>query len=135
SFTLNVPLAFILLATIPVLMIVMLWLMFKGMRLFREVQERIDQVNNIIQENLLAIKLVKAFHSMLFENKRLAKVNHALKDKNKQALWVMEIVMPIIMLIMNISLVFLLWFGFIQLETETAQAGEVVGVINYATRM
>ncbi|MGP4039384.1 ABC transporter ATP-binding protein [Gracilibacillus sp. D59] len=135
SFTLNIPLAFILLATIPVLFVVMFWLMLKGMRLFRHVQERVDHINNVILENLLAIKLVKAFHRMAFENNRFSKVNTSLKDKNRQALWVMEIVMPIVMLIMNIAMIGLLWFGFIQLETGSAQAGEVVGVINYATRM
>ncbi|WP_058308865.1 ABC transporter ATP-binding protein [Gracilibacillus massiliensis] len=135
SFTLNIPLAFILLATIPLLMIVMFWLMIRGMRLFRQVQERIDQVNNVIRENLLAIKLVKAFHRMTFENNRFASINTTLKDKNKQALWVMEFVMPIVMLIMNIAMIGLLWLGYIQLDAGTAQAGEVVAVINYATRM
>ncbi|WP_018931725.1 ABC transporter ATP-binding protein [Gracilibacillus lacisalsi] len=135
SFTLNIPLALILLATIPVLFVVMFWLMIKGMRLFRHVQERIDQINNVIGENLLAIKLVKAFHRLTFENNRFSKVNKSLKDKNRQALWVMEVVMPIVMLIMNIAMIGLLWFGFIQLETGSARAGEVVGVINYATRM
>ncbi|SFL66989.1 ATP-binding cassette, subfamily B [Gracilibacillus orientalis] len=135
SFTLNIPLAQILLATIPILFVVMFWLMLKGMRLFRHVQGWIDQVNNVIRENLLAIKLVKAFHRMTFENNRFSKVNTKLKDKNRQALWVMEIVMPIVMLIMNIAMIGLLWFGFIQLDTGSARAGEVVGVINYATRM
>ncbi|SHM68413.1 ABC transporter ATP-binding protein [Gracilibacillus kekensis] len=135
SFTLNIPLALILLATIPLLMVAMFWLMIRGMRLFRQVQERIDQVNNVIRENLLAIKLVKAFHRMAFENNRFASVNTTLKDKNKQALWVMEFVMPIVMLIMNLAMIGLLWLGYIQLDTGTAQAGEVVAVINYATRM
>ncbi|WP_208592226.1 ABC transporter ATP-binding protein [Gracilibacillus suaedae] len=135
SFTLNIPLALILLATIPVLFVVMFWLMIKGMRLFRHVQERVDHINNVIRENLLAIKLVKAFHRLTFENNRFSKVNTSLKDKNRQALWVMEVVMPIVMLIMNIAMMGLLWFGFIQLETGSARAGEVVGVINYATRM
>lgn len=135
SFALNVPLAFILLATIPVLFLVMFWLMIKGMKLFRHVQEQIDRINNVIRENLLAIKLVKAFHRMTFENERFSQVNKNLKDKNRQALWVMEVVMPIVMLIMNIAMIGLLWFGFIQLDSGSAQAGEVVGVINYATKM
>ncbi len=135
SFTINPSLAFILLSTIPVLFIIMIFLMVKGMNLFRMVQEKIDQVNNIIRENLLAIKLVKAFHRIGFEKKRFSKVNHSLKEQNKKALWVMEMVMPIVMLIMNIAMIVLLWFGAVQLESGSAQAGEVVAIINYATRM
>ncbi|MDX8045145.1 ABC transporter ATP-binding protein [Gracilibacillus sp. S3-1-1] len=135
SFTLNVSLALILLATIPLLFVVMFLLMIKGMKLFNQVQIKIDQLNSIIRENLLAIKLVKAFHRMTFASKRFSQANSELRDKNKQALWVMELVMPIVMLIMNIAMIALLAFGSIQLETTSAQAGEIVGVINYATRM
>ncbi|UOQ87270.1 ABC transporter ATP-binding protein [Gracilibacillus salinarum] len=135
SFTLNVSLALILLAAVPVLMIVMFFLLIKGMKLFRYVQQQIDRVNNVIRENLLGIKLVKAFHRMTFENNRFAAVNAKLKDQNSKALWIMEMVMPIVMLIMNVAMIALLSFGYLQLETESAQAGEVVGVINYATRM
>ncbi|MFC4402724.1 ABC transporter ATP-binding protein [Gracilibacillus xinjiangensis] len=135
SFTINPSLAVILLATIPLLMIIMLTLMKKGMRLFRSVQEKLDSVNQIVRENLLAIKLVKAFHHITYENNRFSKINNRLKDQNKKALWVMEIVMPIVMLIMNLALIVLLWFGSVQLEMNGAQAGEVVAIINYATRM
>ncbi|RCW64240.1 ABC transporter ATP-binding protein [Saliterribacillus persicus] len=135
SFIIHPPLAWILLLTIPVLFFIMFWLMLKGMKYFKLVQEKIDQVNGIIRENLLAIRLVKAFHRMKFENKRFKKVNTSLKDKNKKALWVMEIVLPITMLIMNIAMIALLWFGNIQLNAGEAQAGEVVAIINYATRM
>ncbi|SER29225.1 ATP-binding cassette, subfamily B [Gracilibacillus ureilyticus] len=135
SFTINVPLATILLITLPILFGIMFFLMIRGMRLFQSVQEKIDHVNQIIRENLLAMKLVKAFHRLTFENKRFQKVNNRLKDQNKKALWVMEIVMPIVMLIMNMAMIALLWFGSIQLEMDNAQAGEVVAVINYATKM
>ncbi|UOQ50066.1 ABC transporter ATP-binding protein/permease [Gracilibacillus caseinilyticus] len=135
SFTLNVSLALILLAAVPILMIVMFFLLIKGMTLFRYVQQQIDRVNTVIRENLLGIKLVKAFHHMTFENKRFAAINAKLKDQNSKALWIMEMVMPIVMLIMNVAMIALLGFGYLQLETDSAQAGEVVGVINYATRM
>ncbi|KAB8137573.1 ABC transporter ATP-binding protein [Gracilibacillus oryzae] len=135
SFTINVPLATILLTTLPILFVIMFFLMIRGMKLFQSVQEKIDHVNQIIRENLLAIKLVKAFHRITFENKRFSKVNDSLKDQNKKALWIMEIVMPIVMLIMNFAMIALLWFGSVQLEMNNAQAGEVVAIINYATKM
>lgn len=135
SFTLNVSLGLILISVVPVILIIMLFLMTKGMTLFRKVQEKMDHVNRVIQENLIAIKLIKAFQRRTYENERFFKVNQSLKDINKKALWVMEIVMPIVMLVMNIALIALIWYGNLQLEGDSAQAGEVVAVINYATRI
>lgn len=135
SFTLNVSLGLILISVVPVILIIMLFLMTKGMTLFRKVQEEMDHVNRVIQENLIAIKLIKAFQRRTYENERFFKVNQSLKDINKKALWVMEIVMPIVMLVMNIALIALIWYGNLQLEGDSAQAGEVVAVINYATRI
>lgn len=135
SFTLNVSLGLILISVVPVIVIIMLFLMTKGMSLFRKVQEKMDHVNRVIQENLIAIKLIKAFQRRTYENERFFKVNQSLKDINKKALWVMEIVMPIVMLVMNVALIALIWYGNLQLEGGSAQAGEVVAVINYATRI
>ncbi|ENH97753.1 ABC-type transport system ATP-binding/permease protein [Gracilibacillus halophilus YIM-C55.5] len=135
SFTINIPLAFILLSTVPVLFIIMIFFMLKGMRLFRFVQEKMDRLNHIIRENLLAIKLVKVFHRIGFEKKRFIQVNTDVMNVNKKALWVMEIVMPIVHLVMNGAIIGLLWFGAIQLETGAHQAGELVAILNYATRI
>ncbi|GAA0309926.1 ATP-binding cassette subfamily B protein [Gracilibacillus halotolerans] len=135
SFTLNVSLGLILIAIVPIILIIMIFLMTKGMKLFRKVQEKMDTVNRVIQENLVAIKLIKAFQRRKYENRRFSDVNQSLKDVNKKALWVMEIVMPIVMLVMNVALIALIWFGNLQLEGGNAQAGEVVAVINYATRI
>lgn len=135
SFTLNVTLGLLLIASVPIILIIMVFLMTKGMKLFRKVQEKMDTVNRVIQENLIAIKLIKAFQRRKFENQRFSDVNQSLKDVNKKALWVMEIVMPIVMLVMNVVLIAIIWLGNVQLEGGNAQAGEVVAVINYATRI
>ncbi|WP_163538560.1 ABC transporter ATP-binding protein [Gracilibacillus sp. YIM 98692] len=135
SLTINISLALILFATIPILFGIMAFLMLKGMRLFQLVQRKLDHLNNIVRENLLGIKLIKAFHRMHFENSRFSAINDSLKDKNKQALWMMEIVMPIVMLVMNLAMIVLIWLGSLHLQIGSAQAGEVVAIINYATRM
>lgn len=135
SFVINPMLATILLITLPILFTIMFFLMRKGLGLFRRVQGQIDTVNKIIRENLLAMKLVKAYHRITHEKKQFQKVNTQLKDDNKKALWTMEVVMPIVMLVMNIAMIAILWFGSVQLDTNQAQAGEVVAIVNYTTKM
>ncbi len=135
AFTVNVQLALILAAFVPFLLLVMLFLMTKGVKLFGSVQAKIDRLNSIIQENLLGIRLVKAFLRNSFETDRFRKVNQSLMETNKRALQLMETVMPIVMLGMNAGIITILWLGSIQLETGDAQPGEVVAILNYATRI
>ncbi|WP_077623596.1 ABC transporter ATP-binding protein [Sediminibacillus massiliensis] len=135
AFTVHVELALILLATVPFLLIFMLWLMTKGVQLFRQVQIKIDKINSIIQENLLGMRLIKSFDRGDHEGARFQTENNSLMDKNKKALQVMEATMPVMMLGMNLGIIAILAFGAVELDNGTAQAGEVVAIINYATRM
>ncbi|MDL4840172.1 ABC transporter ATP-binding protein [Aquibacillus rhizosphaerae] len=135
AFTVHVQLATILVIIVPVLLLIVFWILTEGIKLFRRVQVRLDHLNSIIRENLLGIRLVKAYNRNNHEQLRFNKVNNHLMDDNKKALQLMELTMPIVMLGMNISLVLLLWFGFMEINIGSAQAGEVVAIINYATRI
>ncbi|SDM47642.1 ABC transporter ATP-binding protein [Sediminibacillus halophilus] len=135
AFTVNVRLALILAAFVPFLLLIMFFLMTKGVKLFGSVQGKIDRLNAIIQENLLGIRLVKAFLRSTFEATRFRKVNHSLMEVNKRALQLMETVMPLVMLGMNTGIIAILWFGSVQMEAGDAQPGEVVAILNYATRI
>ncbi|WP_053217916.1 ABC transporter ATP-binding protein [Virgibacillus senegalensis] len=135
AYTVNVQLALVLTAFVPVLLLVMLLLMTKGVKLFGIVQTKMDRLNGIIQENLLAIRLVKAFFRGSFETNRFRKVNRSLMETNKRALQLMEAVMPLVMLGMNAGIIAILWIGSVQMNAGGAQPGEIVAVLNYATRI
>lgn len=135
AFTVNVKLATILLISVPLLLVIVLTLIRKGVSLFQLVQKKLDQVNSIIQENLIGIQLIKAYTRSTHEQGRFDKVNKLLREDNKKALQIMEMTMPILMFGMNVAMVIILWFGSIQLDTGGAQAGEIVAVLNYGTKI
>ncbi len=135
AYMVNVKLAHILLITVPVLLLITLWLLKKGVVLFQRVQRKLDSLNRVIRENLLGIRLVKAFTRETYEEKRFKKVNSSLMGDNKKALRIMELTMPILMLGMNGAMLLILWIGHKELGIGTAQAGELVAIINYATRI
>lgn len=135
AFTVNVKLATILLISVPLLMVIVLTLIRKGVILFQLVQKKLDKVNRIIQENLVGIRLVKAFTRGDHEQGRFEKVNKLLREDNKKALQIMEMTMPILMFGMNVAMVIILWFGSLQLDMGGAQAGEIVAVLNYGTKI
>ncbi len=135
AFTVHVKLAAILAVAVPIFIVIMLFVVSKGVRYFSVVQKKLDRVNTVIRENLIGIRLIKSFHRGNYEKKRFNKVNRSLMDVNRKALRFTELAMPIIMLGMNISLVIVLWFGAIELNIGGAEPGEIVAIINYGTRI
>jgi ATP-binding cassette subfamily B protein len=131
----NWQLALFLVIGVPVLFIFLVWVMKKGGALFKAVQEKLDGVNNVMRENLGGIRLIKAFLRKKHEIKRFGNASEELKDQTVSALRLMEITMPILLLIMNGSILAVLWFGTIGVTNGGAQVGEVVAIVNYATRI
>lgn len=92
--------------TIPILILFLLWVLKKGGALFRSVQKRLDQVNTVMQENLTAIKLIKALLRGSHEVKRFIKANTRLMEKTVSAFQLVEFTMPVLMLLMNLCILF-----------------------------
>ncbi|MGN7312131.1 ABC transporter ATP-binding protein [Alkalicoccobacillus gibsonii] len=135
SFFVNVQLALVFAVVIPLLVLTITILMRKGAVSFGWVQRKLDQVNHSMRENLLAIKLIKAFVRRGHEARQFVTKNEQLKDQTMRALRLMEVTQPILLLLMNASIIAVLWFGSVQLGTGGAQVGEIVAIVNYATRI
>lgn len=131
----NLKLALILLISIPLLIGFLLWMMKKGSGLFKAVQDRLDSVNGVMQENLTGMRIIKAFLRRNYEVTRFTKANEELRSGTVSALRLMEIAMPVLLLVMNISILAILWFGSINVGTGDAKVGEVVAIVNYALRI
>jgi ATP-binding cassette subfamily B multidrug efflux pump len=131
----NVKLALLLVLAIPFLFVFLLWVLKKGAILFLFVQEKLDGVNSVMRENLSGIRLIKAFLRRNHEINRFTTSNTELKDRTVSALRFMELTMPVLLLVMNLGILGVLWFGSLEVGTGKATVGEVVAIINYATRI
>ncbi len=127
----NPQLSMIFLVSIPVLAVIMALLVKRGFRLFTLVQEKLDRVNNVMRENLSGIRLIKAFVRSDHERKRFSVSNDDLMDMSVQAGRLMALAMPLIMLIMNLSIVGILYFGGVQVDRGTMMVGEIMAFVNY----
>ncbi|MDY7221313.1 ABC transporter ATP-binding protein [Halalkalibacterium halodurans] len=131
----NPKLASFFLVLIPALILFMVFMMRKGAVLFRRVQERLDRVNQVTRENLIGMRLIRAFVRRTHEGKRFVTANDELRKQTVTALRWMEVTMPLLLLLMNVAIMAVLWFGSFDVQTGTAQVGEVVAIINYGTRI
>lgn len=135
AFIVNAKLAMYLMIGAPIVFAFLYFMAKKGVRLFSEIQKRLDHVNRTIQENLQAVRLVKAYLRGIYESSRFAKVAESLKVDTVKAMRLMELIMPVLLLIMNISLMAVLWFGAVEVQDGGAKVGELVAIVNYAMRM
>ena len=131
----HVQLALILVIMIPVLVFFLVWMMKRAMRLFKGVQERLDQVNGVIRENLMGMRVIKVFLRKDHEVKRFATASDELKEKTTASLRFIETTIPVLMLVMNGGILFIIWLGSEYISTGDIQVGEVVAIVNYAMRI
>lgn len=131
----NAKLAIILIFPIPILVLFLMWMMKKSGKLFRSVQKKLDSVNNVMQENLSGMRLIKAFLRRKHEEKRFNNVNKQLTDRTISALRTIELTAPILLFVMNISILGILWFGSRQVNAGGIMVGEVVAIVNYGFRL
>lgn len=131
----NWRLALILVITMPTLLLFMVWLMTRAAKVFRTVQEKLDGVNSVMRENLFGMRLIRAFLRKNYEQERFAKASHEFKETTTDALRLVELAMPVLLLVMNVSILVILWFGSGQVNNDQANVGEIVALINYATKI
>ena len=135
AFVVNPKLAFYLVIVFPFLLVFLYVMVKKGVSYFGFVQKRLDQVNRIVQENLQAVRLIKAYLRGKYETNRFSEVAGSLKIDTVKAFRIMEIILPILLFGMNLSLLAVLWFGAFEIRSGGAQIGELVAIVNYAMRM
>lgn len=130
----HVKLGLFLTIALPLLLLFLYFIMRKASLLFRNVQNRLDGVNGVIQENLTGIRLIRVFVRMGHEIGRFTVFSGNLMKSTVSALRLTETTMPFVMLIVNAAIMLILWFGRIEIANGDATLGETVAVINYSLR-
>lgn len=135
AFTIDVKLALLLLFAMPLLAVCLTLIIRKGFPLFSQVQRKLDGVNTVLQENLAGIRVVKAFVRSAYEKTRFGRASGEHRDISVKANTTMALMMPVLMLIMNGTVVAVLWFGGGRVWTGGILVGDLVAFLNYVTQM
>ncbi|WIM39913.1 ABC transporter ATP-binding protein [Paenibacillus sp. PK4536] len=135
AFTISFKLAIILLIAMPILLVTLIFIMRKAFPIFGRVQAELDRVNTVTQENLAGIRVIKAFVRAIHENKRYDAVNQDYTNIAIKANRMVALIGPIMMLIMDICIVAVLWFGGGLTKTGALPVGDLIAFINYATQV
>lgn len=128
-------LSLIILFTMPVLIGAILFIFSKGIPLFKKVQKRLDHLNLVLRENLTGIRVIRAFNREPVERVRLKKANKDLTDVSIKVNKLVAIMMPIMMLVMNLTVVAIIWFGGIRIDNGAMQIGDLMAFIQYVMQI
>jgi len=116
---------------IPILLLILAVVVKKAMPVYRQVQGKLDHVNQVVQENLSGIRVIKAFVRKNFENERFNGVNRDYRDISVKAAHILAMIFPVILLILNLAIVAAVWFGGTSVLSGGLQVGQVMSFINY----
>ena len=135
SFVVNVKLGFYLTLLTPILFVFLFVTAKMGAKIFSRIQKRLDKINRFFQENLSGMLLIKVNNRAEYESERFSDIAGKLRDDMIFGLRLMESILPVLLLIMNGSLLLVIYVSSDLIQTNNVQVGEVVAVINYALRM
>jgi ABC-type multidrug transport system, ATPase and permease components len=135
ALAINARLGLILLLVSPVLLAVLVWMINRGFKLFQAVQARLDRTNGLLRENLLGMRLIKAMVRYARERTRFMQANEDLMTRTISAIRIVDLTVPALLMVMNVSILLLLWFGGAEVRAGRAEVGGIVAVVNYAMRI
>ncbi|MEN6394302.1 MAG: ABC transporter ATP-binding protein [Anaerolineaceae bacterium] len=131
AFSINTKLS-LFIAVAIVILAVSIWLIMRtAVKLFTYVQQKIDAINNTIQENLIGIRIVKSFVRTDFEKDKFKKVNDALTNAAIRAANIGILSMPIMILVMNTTTLAIIWTGGHMVFANTLGAGQLISFLSY----
>jgi len=124
-------LAFLPLVLMPIELVAVLWVINQATPMYTKVQLRLDSLNEVMQENLAGVRVVKAFVRARHEESRFGSANDNLTNQSVQAARTVAAMPSFMMITMNMGIVGVLWFGGVQVTQGNMHNGQIIAFVNY----
>ena len=135
AFTIDVKSALVFVVAIPVLAVIVFGIMLVTMPLYKKVQGALDKVLGITRENLTGVRVIRAFHQEEQEEARFCEYNDTLTSLQKFVGKISACMNPVTYIVVNGSIIWLIYIGAIQVNVGNLTQGEVVAIINYMSQI
>ena len=132
---LNVNFGYVVLFSLPIQILIIVMIVWKANPLFTSVQKKIDKVNSVVQENVSGARVIKAYTREEYEIQRFDGANKDYRDHNMRVMELMSALMPLLSIIMNLSVIAIIYIGGLQIEAKAMDVGNVMAATQYVTRV
>ena len=131
AISLSSKLSITLLFSVPIIVFAVILILKKSMPLFKVVQEKLDNINIVMRESILGIRVIKSFNIEKHQENRFDEVNSELMNNSIRSQNINLTLWPISALVMNLSVVAVLWIGGNMVNTGDIEIGKIMAFINY----
>lgn len=131
----DVGLSWVLTGSVPLLIISVGWVAWRMVPQFRRMQEKVDRINQILREQIIGIRVVRAFVRERAERKRFATANAELTDTAVRAGHLQALIFPFVTVIMNGSSIIVLWLAAPRITDGTLQVGALIAFLTYLVQI
>jgi len=131
----NAKLSLVIVFVIPVIALGVFIVAKKGTPLFKVIQTKLDNLNQVLRESLMGVRVIRAFNRVDHEKKRFEEANHDLTSTSIKVNKIMAALMPGMSLILNFTTVAVIWFGAIRIDSGNMQVGDLMAFIQYVMQI
>lgn len=131
AFSINAKLSMILLVLFPVMIIIIAVILKFGFPMFQKMQKKIDNINRVVQENLIGIRVVKAYVREDREKDKFHNASDELAKQGSKASGLIITVMPVMMLLMNFVIIYIYYKGSVDASKGLMNVGQISVLANY----
>ena len=135
AFVVNVEMAWTFAITVPILAVVVFGMIYWTIPMYRRVQGQLDQIMRLVHENLLGVRVIRAFNREEKEIQSFREDTEALNQSQQKVSGLSGAMNPITFVIVNVALIVILYGGAIKVDTGTLTKGEVIALTNYMSQI
>jgi len=127
----DVQLSGLLLVILPIMAAIVGFMLLKGVPLFRSMQVKIDRINQVLREQIMGVRVIRAFNRTDFERERFEEANADLTSTALRVNRIFVVAFPALMAVMNLTTVAVLWFGARFVDNGTMSIGNLTAFMMY----
>ena len=135
AFVVNVEMAWTFVITVPILAVVVFGMIYWTIPMYRRVQGQLDRIMRLVHENLLGVRVIRAFNHEEKEIQTFRENTEALNHEQQKVSGLSGAMNPITFVIVNVALIVILYGGAIKVDTGTLTKGEVIALTNYMSQI
>ena len=135
AFVVNVEMAWTFVITVPILAVVVFGIIYWTIPMYRRVQDRLDRIMRLVHENLLGVRVIRAFNREEKEIQSFREDTETLNQAQQKVSGLSGAMNPITFVIVNVALIVILYGGAIKVDTGTLSKGDVIALTNYMSQI
>lgn len=135
AFVVNVEMAWTFVITVPILAVVVFGIIYWTIPMYRRVQGKLDRIMRLVHENLLGVRVIRAFNREEKEIHTFREDTETLNQAQQKVSGLSGAMNPITFVIVNVALIVILYGGAIKVDTGTLSKGDVIALTNYMSQI